>query len=124
MVMRPAGVAYSSGTKGRKDLFVMTTLMNTTPLLSVNLWVTGNITYAYREAINIRKQLSFNKKKRRIILFRGDQCQNVACSWEPNIAGYWFVTLQCKTIHYFIKRSCGCKFVGKGNTRNPSPHVQ
>ena len=29
------------------------------------------------------------------------------------------MTLQCKTIYNFIKRSCGCKFMGKGNPRNP-----
>ena len=71
MAMCPAWVAYSSGTNGRKDQFVMTTLMNTTPLLSVNLWVTGNITYAYREAIYIKKQISFNQKTGESFFFVG-----------------------------------------------------
>ena len=30
-----------------------------------------------------------------------------------------FVSLQSKTIHYFVKRSWGCKFVSKGTPRNP-----
>ena len=77
MAMSPAGVAYSSGTKGRKDLFVMTTLMNMTPLLSVNLWDTGNITYAYREAIYIRKHLFFKSKTGESFLFVGTNVKMV-----------------------------------------------
>ena len=71
MAMCPAGVVYSSGTKGRRDLFVMTTLMNMMPLLFVNLWDTGNITYAYREAIYIKKQISFNQKTGESFFFVG-----------------------------------------------------
>ena len=31
--------------------------------------------------------------------------QNFAGSWGRNFVGNWFVALQCKTIHYFFKRS-------------------
>ena len=31
--------------------------------------------------------------------------QNLAGSWGRNFVGNWFVALQCKTIHYFFKRS-------------------
>ena len=31
----------------------------------------------------------------------------------------WFIALECKTIHYFVKLSCERKFVGKCKPRNP-----
>ena len=45
-------------------------------------------------------------------------CQNFAGLWRRNFI-CWFVALQCKTIHYFVKCSCGHKFVSKGTPRNP-----
>ena len=51
-------------------------------------------------------------------LFLGDY-QNFAGSWESNFMGNWFAALQCKTIHYFVKRSWGHKFVGRCNPQNP-----
>lgn len=41
----------------------------------------------------------------------------------------WFVELQCKKIHQFFMWLWGCKFMGKGNPRNPVsqtsiPHKQ
>ena len=54
-------------------------------------------------------------------------CQNFACSWECNFVGNWFEASQCKAIHFFIKRSWGRKFVGKGDPRIPRtsiPHEQ
>ena len=119
MAMCPAGVAYSSGTKGRKDLFAMTTLMNMMPLLFVNLWDTGNITYAYREAIYIyiyKNKFLLIKKTGESFFFVGTNVKMLG----RNIVGYWFVTLQCKTIYYFIKRSCGCKFMGIPRNRRTS----
>ena len=53
--------------------------------------------------------------------------QNFAGSMELNFMGYWFVVLQYRTIHFFIKRSLGRKFVGDRNPRNPgtlNPHEQ
>ena len=32
-------------------------------------------------------------------------CQNFAGLRGQNFVGNWFVALQCKTIHFFIKRS-------------------
>ena len=46
-------------------------------------------------------------------------CQNFAASWGHKFVGNWFVTLQCKTIHYFVKCSWGRSFLGKENPRNP-----
>ena len=45
------------------------------------------------------------------------------CSWIFIIyAGFmanWFVALQSKSTHYFVKRSLGRQFVGKDTPRNP-----
>lgn len=35
-----------------------------------------------------------------------------------NFVGNWFVVLQRQMIHYYVKRSLGRNFVGKGNPRN------
>ena len=46
-------------------------------------------------------------------------CQNSAGSWGRNFVGNWFVAaLHCKTIHYFVLPSWGCKLVGKDDPRN------
>ena len=45
-------------------------------------------------------------------------CQNFAASWGHKFADDWFVTLQCKTIHYVVKCSWGRSFLGKENPRN------
>ena len=50
-------------------------------------------------------------------------CQNLFVLWGRNFIGNWFVALQCKTIHYFVKGSWGCDFMGKGNLRNPQTLV-
>lgn len=52
-------------------------------------------------------------------------CQYIACLWGLDFMGNWFVAFQYKTIHYFVKRSWGLEFVGKGNPRIPQtliPH--
>ena len=46
-------------------------------------------------------------------------CQNFVASWGHKFVGNWFVTLQCKTILYFVKCSWGRSFLGKENPRNP-----
>ena len=40
-------------------------------------------------------------------------CQNFASSWECYFVGNCFIALKCRTIHYFVKRSWGRKFIGK-----------
>ena len=39
-------------------------------------------------------------------------CQNVAGLWGRHFVGNWFVALQCKTFHYFVRCPWGCKYVG------------
>ena len=46
-------------------------------------------------------------------------CQNFTGSRGHSFVGDWFVALQRKTIHYFVKHSLGRKFVGKSKPRNP-----
>ena len=46
-------------------------------------------------------------------------CQKFAGLWGHYFVGNWFVALKCKTIHYFVKRSSGCKFIGKSIQQNP-----
>ena len=46
-------------------------------------------------------------------------CKNLGGLWGRDFVCNWFVALQRKTIHYFVKRSLGCIFVGKGKPRNP-----
>ena len=46
-------------------------------------------------------------------------CQNFAGSWGSNFVGNWFLALQCKMIHYFLKCFWGLKFLGKGTPPNP-----
>lgn len=43
------------------------------------------------------------------------ECQNFAGLWRCYVVGYWFVVLQYRTIHNFIKRSSGRKFLIKFN---------
>ena len=38
--------------------------------------------------------------------------QNSAGLWGRNFVGHWLVTLQCKTIHYFVKCLLGGKILG------------
>ena len=52
-------------------------------------------------------------------------CQNFAASWGRNFD--WFVALQYRSIHFFVKRRWGRKFVGGGNPQNQrtlTPHEQ
>ena len=46
-------------------------------------------------------------------------CKNLGGLWGRDFVCNWFVALQRKTIHYFVKRSLGRIFVGKGKPRNP-----
>ena len=62
----------------------------------------------------------------KIILIRGGPMfVNLLVTRRRNFVGNWFVALQCKTIHYFIKHSLGRKFVGKGTkSANNKPQEQ
>ena len=54
-------------------------------------------------------------------------CQNFAALWGRNLEDNWFVALQYRSIHFFVKRRWGRKFVGRGNPRNQRtliPHEQ
>ena len=45
-------------------------------------------------------------------------CQNFAGSWWLYFVYNWIVALQYRTIHCYVKRSCGRKFVSRGNAQN------
>ena len=48
------------------------------------------------------------------VILRLVDCKNLGSLWGRDFVCYWFVALQRKTIHYFVKRLLGCIFVGKG----------
>ena len=49
--------------------------------------------------------------------------QTFAGLWRCYFVGKWFVALQCKTIHFFIKCLQGHEFVVKGYLKNPHANI-
>ena len=91
---------------------------------SKNLWTKERkkklLKYFYK--FRKKKELLEWDKILQIILICGSQC-----SWTAKIlmvcGEVILLSLQCRTLHYFVKCSLGRKLVGKGNSQNPQTLV-